>query len=300
MIKQKFYLWTLYVIYFLLIPVIAHGAFESVDLGARPLAMGSAFVAIADDSNAIFWNPGGLPQIRHRELTMSYMELYDLVSYSSLGFAQSTKLGTIGAGLVSSSDIEGVYYEMIMTLSAGKKLYKDLSFGASVKYNYSSANLDNLKIGSGKGFSLDTGLQYCIRQDLVRIGVAFQNLAGYISYDRGNYKDIPGEKYRERPGFSYKTGVSVNLSSIFPKLDKTFVNAELSDNHIHAGAEYTFRDILSLRAGFQTGNALNSAITMGFGLKLQSIRLDYAYIGSQFGANTSQFSVSMKSFHVER
>ena len=53
----------------------AHSAFEDVELGARPLGMGSAFVANADGAGAIFWNSAGLVRGDRRELTMSYMEL---------------------------------------------------------------------------------------------------------------------------------------------------------------------------------------------------------------------------------
>ena len=34
--------------------------FVKIDLSARPAAMGSAFMAISDDINSIFWNPAGL------------------------------------------------------------------------------------------------------------------------------------------------------------------------------------------------------------------------------------------------
>ncbi len=36
------------------------GAFENMEMGARPLGMGSAFVANADGASAIFWNPAGV------------------------------------------------------------------------------------------------------------------------------------------------------------------------------------------------------------------------------------------------
>ena len=103
---------------FLVSAVTANAAFEDVELGARPLAMVSAFVAAADGAGAIFWNSAGLVRVSDRELTMSYLELYDLVSYSSLGYAQPVKMGSMGFGFVSSSDIDGVYREIVITLSA--------------------------------------------------------------------------------------------------------------------------------------------------------------------------------------
>ncbi|MBU1700509.1 MAG: hypothetical protein KJ831_10225, partial [Candidatus Eisenbacteria bacterium] len=53
---------------FLLLPVSAFGArefakvgtiggqFLKIPMGARPVAMGSAYVSLADDANSVFWN----------------------------------------------------------------------------------------------------------------------------------------------------------------------------------------------------------------------------------------------------
>ena len=36
---------------------IANAAFNNIDIGARPLGFGGAFVALADDGNAANYNP---------------------------------------------------------------------------------------------------------------------------------------------------------------------------------------------------------------------------------------------------
>jgi hypothetical protein len=278
---------------FCITSMAADGAFEDVELGARPLGMGSAFVATADDASAIFWNPAGLTRVDGRELTMSYMELYDLVSYSSVGYAHPLKMGKIGAGLVSSSDIDGAYRETILALSAAGKVYRGLSLGSNVKYLSSSASTGEVSVGSGKGVSLDLGCQYGIKEDLVSLGIVFQNLAGYVSYNREAVRDIPGQKYSQRPGFSYKAGAGVKLESILPYVDKTVLSVQLADGNVHTGLECIFWNVAAIRAGFRTGNALTRSITTGLGIKLAAIRLDYAYVGSQMGSQTSQFSVSV-------
>jgi hypothetical protein len=281
------------VVVFCITPMAADGAFEDVELGARPLGMGSAFVATADDASAIFWNSAGLTRVDGRELTMSYMELYDLVSYSSVAYAHSLELGKIGAGLVSSSDTDGAYRETIFALSAAGKIYRGLSLGSNVKYLSSSASTGNIRVGSGRGVSLDAGCQYSIKEDLVSLGIVFQNLVGYVSYNREAVRDIPGQKYSQRPGFSYKAGAGIDLGSLLPHIDKTVLAAQLSDGDIHTGLECIFWNVAAIRAGFRTGNALTRSITTGLGIKLAAIRLDYAYVGSQIGSQTSQFSVSV-------
>ena len=34
------------------------GQYDQLFVGSRPLSMGGAFTAVADDANAITWNPG--------------------------------------------------------------------------------------------------------------------------------------------------------------------------------------------------------------------------------------------------
>ena len=42
--------------------------YDQLFVGTRPLSMGGAFIAVADDANAITWNPAGLPGLRRTEL----------------------------------------------------------------------------------------------------------------------------------------------------------------------------------------------------------------------------------------
>ena len=51
----------------------AHAAeFLSHGVGARALGMGSAFVAIADDATATYWNPAGLTKVKKHSFSAMY------------------------------------------------------------------------------------------------------------------------------------------------------------------------------------------------------------------------------------
>ena len=141
--------------------------------------------------------------------------------------------------------------------------------------------------------ALDLGCQYSAWKDMVFLGMSFQNLASHVSYDREAVKDIPGEKYSENADLSFRIGGGTRLGWLSPHTQNTIMAAEFADDSAHMGAEHTFRDTVAVRVGYGTGNALTRSITMGFGLKLSAFELDYAYVGSEFGAQTSQFSFSV-------
>ena len=44
-------------------PLLATAGEEQVPVGPRPLSMGGAFTAIADGSEAMYWNPAGLADL---------------------------------------------------------------------------------------------------------------------------------------------------------------------------------------------------------------------------------------------
>ncbi len=59
------------------------GSDLGMGIGARAVSLGGAFVALADDASAMFWNPAGLPQLKQNEL--SFMgDMPDELSYSAL------------------------------------------------------------------------------------------------------------------------------------------------------------------------------------------------------------------------
>lgn len=56
------------------------GAFMADGGGARALGMGSAFVAVADDASATFWNPAGLMSLQKRQVLAMHSERFgDLI-----------------------------------------------------------------------------------------------------------------------------------------------------------------------------------------------------------------------------
>ncbi len=55
--------------------------------GARPLGMGEAFVALADDVNALNFNPAGLAQIKKHEISIMYLDSLVDTWFGFIGYA---------------------------------------------------------------------------------------------------------------------------------------------------------------------------------------------------------------------
>src|SRR3990167_1240689 len=63
-------------------------AFLKIGAGARPTGMGGAYSAIADDVNAVYWNPGGLSTIKGKnEFVAMRAELFQSIQYNFFAFA---------------------------------------------------------------------------------------------------------------------------------------------------------------------------------------------------------------------
>ena len=57
--------------------------FLTTGVGARALGMGGAFVAIANDATACYWNPAGLSLLRQREVTMMHATRFSGIVHSN-------------------------------------------------------------------------------------------------------------------------------------------------------------------------------------------------------------------------
>jgi len=82
------------------------GEFLKVPVGARAIGMGGAFVAVADDATASFWNPAGLVFLPYREVLFQHSEQFGglenhdyLSGVMPLG-GPSGKQAALGASLV--------------------------------------------------------------------------------------------------------------------------------------------------------------------------------------------------------
>lgn len=136
--------------------------FLKLGVGARPAAMGDAFCAVADDANAMFWNPGGLGMMNQFDVSLMFMNLFRAVTYTSgatvFPIARGGKVNMgVAAAYLSATDTlrdeegntqgEFSIYDLLGSAGVGWKLNRYVSLGASGKlvaskiYNYHAYSL---------------------------------------------------------------------------------------------------------------------------------------------------------------
>jgi long-chain fatty acid transport protein len=74
--------------------------FETNGLGSRALSMGGAFIGLADDNSAIWWNPAGLTQVKRKEF------------FSTLTIAFSTKTNSESMRNILNPSKEGDFQKI--------------------------------------------------------------------------------------------------------------------------------------------------------------------------------------------
>lgn len=174
----------------------ALAAFVDVGLGARPVGLGRAFVGLADDANAILYNPAGLANLEKMELTSTYARLFpgiedDKLHLGYVGLVKPLKsIGTLGFGVTNLwADLYG---EDVFYFTFARKVGGGLGLGGNFKVlrwnakGYSDPETGQSEGGfSWNGFAVDVGLLYTLRwekllrsikADGLQMGLAIFNL----------------------------------------------------------------------------------------------------------------------------
>lgn len=149
-------------------------------VGARPLSMGEAFVAVADDGHAIHWNPAGLANLERIQLNFSQADLFGLgiinqyASFLSRFYfipplADYLSFGVAWSGIHTKDEGDGqeigygqdqAYLALAFKPPKNSLALRHLSIGANVKYLQLGGKYDGITAGEAKGRGVDFGLLY--------------------------------------------------------------------------------------------------------------------------------------------
>ncbi len=262
-------------------------SFFDLGMGARALAMGGAFVGLADDGNALFYNPAGLAWLHNLSILSSYEARPGIASYGTI----AASLPHFGFGVdyfdfgeVPETDEFGNvigsfgYRNYAIIIAGGMKaadlpflaripLAEHIGFGLSLKY----LKIATLDPGNGSGLSIDLPFIFRSNSPSPRFpimtsygfGLVIQNLIGLpIKYESGHQESWPRKLI---------IGISFGL------LDQVILAIDVtSEKRVRLGIEWTPIHAVSFRTGFKYEDTW--LWSLGIGARFRNFVLDLAVV----------------------
>lgn len=267
--------------------------------GVRAAGMAGAFAGLADDEQALFYNPAGLALLEGLHGHAVLGRRWGAATTGSLLGA----MPALGAGLVfygvggltqrDASDQEGEAfgYGQFALLGAGalrlgsfldQPALAELALGLRLRF----LRVNTLAPGSGSSFALDPSLLWAPGRlgplEGARVGLSLDNLGPGLRYGSGR---------RESLTLGVRLGTSFRLRGVVASLELA------SADGLHVGAEYALPPLptgrLTLRAGLATRHGLTVTVGLGFTFQ-ERLRLDYAFVSGPFaGTHRLAFSLAL-------
>ncbi len=313
-LKQKCY----YILPILLFFISsANAAFNDIGVGARPLGLGGAFVALADDSNAANYNAAGLAYIDEIQIGATYAQRFNgLVNYSTIsGVIPISGIGTLGANIGILSENSDIYQEQTIRFTYGRTLFQQVGLGLNIKYFSTNFDSENEFVQSNPYFaetsssavSLDLGLLTKPVKSL-SIGLAVENvIPADVSISEEQTETVP---MNIRVGIAYKlksiAEMSAQGAAITNILKETLTIVDVisrdGDLYTRIGVEMWVNPTIGVRGGYGMKVGGNSANTLNLGGSAKipiggtAIQLDYGFqllTGDLQDNTTQRFSVNL-------
>ncbi len=269
----------------LALPAVTQAAFfekvgtfgaQYLQIGTSPRAdgMGAAFTAVADDASAVFWNPGGLVNVRGSEVLLSHVKWPADMKLTSavLAFSPRQIPGTFALSARS------LWLDPMLVRTAYQPEGNGTTFDAgSSAFGFSYARFFTDKFSSGftvnylhmglaetavNSASFDFGMMYRIGVRGLKLGMVIQNMGGKITFDQ-----LPAKLPT-----TFKVGASFNALSFSNQ--QLLASAEFSRpadaaERANFGVEYNINNLFYGRAGYNL-NYDSDAAAFGFGVAINT------------------------------
>ena len=278
----------------------AHAALDisEIGVGARPLGMGKAFIAAANDASAVFMNPAGLAFSDNPNLVSMAGSLLGDVNYLMLGASDLSPAGKFGIGIVNAyvgtiplTTITGSgstaaviqtgatdYTSSIFIISYGSRLSRFLKNGAgdnvavglNLKYFLQGFTGGGASLQDANGGGMDADLGFIWETNRwMNLGLTLQNFlpvdfGGKFTWTRNSR--VEGIPMVSRAGSQFRllgpAGLRQNPEQRLDLVIDYEKSSALNRPAVwHAGIEYYPREIFTLRLGVdQKAKATNAGI----------------------------------------
>ncbi len=307
--------------------------FLNITTSARQAAMGGESLTLNDDVNQPLWNPATISKYMDNKVAVNYVNFLAGVNMGSATFAHliNRRFGTIHAGVqyINYGDFIGADENGVET---GDFSARDLAVSVGYAYNIPWSNFyvgSNIKYLSSKienftsqGAALDFGVYYYSDFRPYAFTAVIRNVGFQFS---------PFDEQKEDLALDIAVGASWQLEDVPLKWHLTINNLQqwnisvpnpsdsqidLEGNkssndvsffnnairHVTIGGEFFPDKAFNVRFGYNFRRAAElklsetrtfAGITVGFGLKMGRIKLDYAFTKYHPADNTSTFTLHL-------
>jgi hypothetical protein len=291
--------------------------FLEIPVGASAVGMGTAFVSLANDPTALYWNPAGVAALQNNELTAAHMGwiaetrfdfaalVLPLGDFGTLGISYtSLSMDDMKVRTVELPEGTGEYFsagDIAAGVSYARKLSERFSVGFTAKYIHQTIWHE-----TASAFALDFGTLF--RTDLLGgmvIGASLSNfgtsmelsgrdLRQFVRIDPtklGSNEQIPTDVETESWDLPLLFQLGVSTSPLRGDDYRWTVAVDAlhpSDNYesVNLGTELAYRDFLFLRGGYHSLflDQAEGGLSLGFGVTSSmlfaataQVKIDYAY-----------------------
>jgi len=256
--------------------------FLSIPVGARAVGMGGAFVGVADDATAMYWNVAGIARMYQAEAVFAHASWVADIKFNYGGVVIPVgDLGSVGVNFTSMSMAEMERTTELQPEGTGTT-FTASSFALGVAYARNltdwfsiGANFKYIREGiynsSASGIAIDIGTLFTTPFPGLNFGAGISNFGDKltmtgsdllvqkdISPVAGNNSNVNANLSTEafdiplilRIGFAYEPIADDNQRLIIC-LDAAHPNDNAE--YVNVGGEYSFLDrIISLRVGYRS------------------------------------------------
>ena len=290
---------------------ISTAQFLKIGVGGRASAMGDAFVAVANDASALYWNPAGLTQFSENQILFSHNKWVVDINHDFLGGVYHLdESNSFGIGLTALTMQKmpvttefapfgtGEYFgfsDIAIAVSYSRKMTDQFSFGGTIRYI--EETLDKLKM---RGFMIDLGTFYWTGLGTTRFAVAVSNFGNNLAPD-GEVVLVGKRNVSEWQEFAPPTVFRIGFAFEPYQDGEHSITTSIQLNHpndnsenVSTGFEYSWNNTVFMRGGYKL-NVEEQNFTFGAGINvpisIAQFALDYAYSNFSRLGSAHRFSI---------
>lgn len=251
-------------------------AFLKIGVGARAAAMGEAYVAVAQDPTALYWNPAGISVAPELEVHASHNEWISDVRYEFLGAVRGMRGHAFGGyfSLLHMGELQGRdalgnptgtfrAYDMAAGATYARRVFRSVEVGVTGKFL-----MESIQDYSASGYAVDLGMRYRTPVRGLTVAATATNIGTSMKFEQDSFV-LPAAA---RLGAAWRTRRL--LEGVILAADLRFPND--NDAQGHVGGEIQVHEYVALRAGAKL-NYDEEMGSFGFGVNYREYVIDYAF-----------------------